>query len=143
MALQYNHGLIIPGKPRNMTFVSLLTTPVRRPLSILDWMGSIAICYVCILTFAIFLDGFSAGAFGQASFMMLLGFIGPFIGLAGSDYAPMLVPVFIILSVIWGAMFYALMRFALRRFLQVSIITVFFMTFLVSGIFGIACTAVI
>jgi len=126
-----------------MAFISSLTTPVRRPLSVYDWLVSIALCYVCWLAIVIFADGFSADAFGKASFMMLLGLMGPVIGLLGSDYEPMLIPMFIILCVIWSGMYYALMRFALKRVLQSSIITVFFVTFIASGIFAVACTEVV
>lgn len=128
-----------------MTFVSLLTTPVRRSLSIVDWIVSIAICYACILTIGAFADGgLSTEIFGKALFMMMLGLTGPLIGLLDSDYyAPMLIPLFIILSVIWGGMLYALMRFALIRPLQILIITVFFMTFCLFGILGIVSTQVV
>ncbi|MEO9131425.1 MAG: hypothetical protein ABI240_09470 [Sphingomonas sp.] len=108
-----------------------------------DWMVSIAICYVCILASGISATGFSAWAFGNALFIMLLGFVGPMIGVLGSWYEPMLIPLFIVLSAIWAGMFYALIRLALRRFLQISIITVFFITLFASGMFGIVSTQVI
>lgn len=127
-----------------MTFVSLLTTPVRRSLSIFDWIVSIAICYACILTIGAFADGgLSTEIFGKALFMMMLGLTGPLICLLDSYYEPMLIPLFIILSVIWGGMLYALMRFALIRPLQILIITVFFMTFCLFGILGIVSTQVV
>jgi hypothetical protein len=130
-------------RQRKMAFLSLLTSPVRRRLSVIDWIMPVGICYACILTMGIFLDGFSIGDAGNALFMMLLGFIGPVIGLLDSYYAPLLIPLFIMLSVIWGGMFYVLMRFPLIRFIQVSIITVFLMTFLAFGMFGIVSTQVI
>ena len=126
-----------------MTFASLLTTPVRRALSVLDWVASIVICYVCILTLAIFTDGLSSEVFGKALFMMLLGLMGPVIGLLGSYDTPMLIPLFVVLSAMWGGMFYALMRVALRRFIQVSILTAFWATFLTYGVVAVSSTMAI
>ena len=123
-----------------MSFLSSLTTPSRRPLSIYDWLVSVVVCYACILSICFAVSGVSGDAFGGALFMLFMGLAGPVIGLSGAYYEPLLIPLFVALSAIWWGMFYILMRFALIRPIQIGIITLFFVMVCFFGWFGIAAT---